>query len=353
MVESRLPRILLVDDEEANLKALERTLREKFEVVLATSASAALEAINRQDFAAVVSDQRMPEMLGSELLSKIAKVKPFITRVILTAHTETNEILDTINRAEIFRFITKPWENQDLIVTIQQAVEHHRLIVQNKELLSQLELKTKGLEQKEKELLALNKNLESLVEKRTLELKLANERLSELAMTDPLTKIMNRRAFSKKLIEEIDRSSRYKHSMVLAMIDVDHFKHFNDTEGHVLGDEALKKIAQVFSGNLRKSDALARYGGEEFIIMMPETKLGSGNEICERLRAAVEAISFQGQQRSAYLTVSIGLCEFPESGEGSEDLIEAADKALYEAKQAGRNRVMTTRHVKQSSFFIT
>ena len=204
-----------------------------------------------------------------------------------------------------------------------------------------------------KELEALNRNLESLVEKRTLELKLANERLSELAMTDPLTKVMNRRAFSKKLIEEIDRSTRYKHSLIIAMIDIDHFKHFNDTEGHVLGDEALKKVAQIFLSNLRKSDSLARYGGEEFIIMMPETKLNSGMEICERLRTAIENHSFQGQERAGYLTVSIGLCEFPESGDNAEDLVKSADKALYEAKQSGRNRVMTNRHVKQSSFFIT
>jgi diguanylate cyclase len=141
--------------------------------------------------------------------------------------------------------------------------------------------------------------------------------------------------------------------MVIAMIDVDHFKHFNDTEGHLLGDEALKKIAQLFSGNLRKSDSLARYGGEEFVVMMPETKLSSGAEICERLRAAIEAHSFQGQNREGFLTVSIGLCEFPEAGDCTDELINAADKALYEAKQSGRNRVMTGHHVKESSFFIS
>ena len=335
----RLARILIVDDELENLKALERTLQTKFECTTVSSSQAALKAVEDTDFAVIVSDQRMPDMKGTELLAQVAKKKPLTTRVILTAHTETGEILEAINRAEIFRYITKPWENQELLITLQQAVDHYDLLSQNQRLIRELE--------------AVNKNLESLVEKRTLELKLANEKLSELAMTDPLTKIMNRRAFSKKLLEEIDRSSRYKHSMVIAMIDVDHFKHFNDTEGHVLGDEALKKIAQLFLGNLRKSDSLARYGGEEFIIMMPETKLASGVEICERLRSAVENHSFQGQQRAGYLTISVGLCEFPESGESSDTLINGADKALYEAKQSGRNRVMTNRHVKQSSFFIT
>lgn len=339
MKSPRLARILIVDDEQENLKALERTLHDKFECVTVSTTQAALKAIEASDFAVVVSDQRMPDMKGTELLAQVAKKKPLTTRVILTAHTDTAELLEAINRAEIFRYIMKPWENQDLILTLQQAADHHNLLSQNQRLIGELEM--------------MNKNLEALVEKRTLELKLANERLSELAMTDPLTKIMNRRAFSKKILEEIDRSTRYKHSMVLAMIDVDHFKHFNDTEGHVLGDEALKKIAQLLLGNLRKSDSLARYGGEEFIIMMPETKLASGIEICERLRSAVESQPFQGQQRSGYLTISIGLCEFPESGDSADALISTADKALYEAKQSGRNRVMTSRHVKQSSFFIT
>lgn len=339
MSNSRLPRILLVDDETENLRALERTLQGKFEVVSVTHSKEALQLVQNQDFSVVVSDQKMPDIKGTSLLAQIASSKPLTTRVILTAHTDISEMLEAINRAEIYRYITKPWENEELLVTLQQAVDFHDLKKRNQELVTELQ--------------NLNKNLESMVEQRTLELKLANDRLAELAMTDSLTKVMNRRAFSKKLLEEIDRSGRYKHSMVVAMIDVDHFKHFNDSEGHLLGDEALKKMAQIFSGNLRKSDSLARYGGEEFVIMMPETKLASGVEICERLRAAVEAHHFQGQQREGFLTVSIGLCEFPVAGDSPEELLGAADKALYEAKQSGRNRVMTGHHVKESSFFIS
>lgn len=334
-----LPRILVVDDEQDNLDAIQRTLHGKFDCLSVTRGAEALKLAKEHRFAVVLSDQRMPDLTGTELLSQIAQIQPLATRVILTAHTDIQDILEAINRAEIYRYLTKPWENHELITTLQQAVQYHELLTQNQNLIQELRL--------------LNKNLESRVEKRTLELKLANDRLAELAMTDPLTKILNRRAFSKKIIEEIDRSSRYKHPLVVAMIDVDHFKHFNDTEGHVLGDEALKKIAQLFLGNLRKSDTLARYGGEEFVIMMPETKLASGVEICERLRSAVESNAFQGQERAGYLTVSIGLCEYPQAGDTAEGLIQAADKALYEAKQSGRNRVMTDRHVKQSSFFIT
>lgn len=332
-------RILLVDDEPENLKALQRTLGEKFHSVAVTSPLEALSLIEKEDFGVVVSDQKMPQMLGVDFLAEVARRNPIVTRVILTAHSEVADILQAINRAEIYRYILKPWENQELVATMQQALERNQLFRENQKLIQELK--------------DLTLNLEKAVEKRTLELKLANERLSELAMTDPLTGLLNKRAFSKKLLEEVDRTSRYHHALTVAMIDVDHFKHFNDTEGHVLGDEALKKIAQILSGNLRKSDSVGRFGGEEFIIMMPETKIQSGLEICERLRSSIEQERFQGREKASYLTISIGLSVFPEAGETAESLINSADSALYEAKQSGRNRVMTYQHVKPTSFFIT
>ncbi len=319
------PRILLVDDEPENLRALERTLRTRFEIVSCTTPADALERAGREDFAVVISDQRMPGMLGTDLLARIAVVKPSITRVILTAYTETREILDAINRAEIYRYITKPWDNNELVAIIHQAAEHHRLLRENRELIGKLE--------------GMNKHLETLVEQRTAELQRANLKLSELAMTDPLTKVLNRRAFFSRFHEEIERANRYERAGVVVMIDIDHFKSFNDMEGHVYGDEALKKISQVFISNLRKTDVLGRYGGEEFIVLMPETKMANALEICERLRGTVERSPLQGHAGNAYLTVSMGLAAYPRQGESPEELVNAADKALYLAKGNGRNRV--------------
>lgn len=326
------PRILLVDDEIENLKALERTLRARFDTRAVTTPQEALELATREDFAVVVSDQRMPGMLGTELLERIAAVKPLVTRVILTAFTETREILDAINRAHIFRYVTKPWDNEELVAVIQQAAENYRLRRENEELIQ-------ALTQKEQALTKLNQELESLVEKRTAELRAANDKLSELAMTDPLTKILNRRAFFTRFGEEIERARRYGRQGVIAMIDVDHFKVFNDMEGHVCGDEALRKVASVFAGNLRKTDVLARYGGEEFIVLMPETKMANALETCERLRSTIERTAFQGNGKAAYLTVSIGIAVYPGEGSTPEDLVKRADAALYAAKDNGRNRV--------------
>jgi diguanylate cyclase (GGDEF)-like protein len=333
------PRILIVDDEPENLRALERTLRSKFEVVSCSSPQEALERVQDGEFSVMISDQRMPGMLGTELLQRVAQAKPLITRVILTAFTDTREMLDAINRAEIFRYITKPWDNDELATVVHQAYEHHHLKKENYNLIQTLEDRNRILSEKELALTKLNQDLESLVEQRTVELRLANEKLSELAMTDPLTKILNRRGFFLKFNEEIERSSRYKHAISIAMVDVDHFKSFNDMEGHVFGDEALKKVASILISKLRKTDVLARYGGEEFVLMMPETNIQSAAEICERLRASVEATTFQGQNGAAYLTISIGIAAYPGQGETTQELIKAADGALYQAKEFGRNRV--------------
>jgi len=327
MAVDAVARILLVDDEAENLRALERTLRDRFELVSVSEPYQALQEIERCDFAVVVSDQRMPGMQGTELLARIGAKKPLISLIILTAYTETQEILEAINRAEIYRYVVKPWDNRELISTIQQAVDHHRLLKRNQELIQ-------NLREKEQE-------LERLVESRTAQLREANEKLNELAMTDPLTKVLNRRAMFQKMEEEIERSKRYRHPLAAAMIDVDHFKLFNDREGHLCGDEALRRIAQAFSSSIRRTDILCRYGGEEFLLMMPETSMDAAVEICERLRVAIEKMEFQGQKNSSCcFTISVGVSGFYKDGGTAESLIQAADRALYEAKQSGRNRVV-------------
>ncbi|MBI4405517.1 MAG: diguanylate cyclase [Deltaproteobacteria bacterium] len=332
-------KVLVVDDEVENVKALERTLRGQFEVTCCISAKEAFTRVQKEDFLVVISDQRMPEMLGTDLLAQIASTRPLTTRVILTGYTETREILDAINRAHIYRYVTKPWDNLELISVVQQAAEYSRLKRQNNRLIRELEIKNQNLLAKEQDLTTLNQNLEKIVSQKTTELRHANEKLSELAMTDPLTGIMNRRAFFGRFEIEIERSKRYVHSLAVAMIDVDHFKPFNDREGHLLGDEALRKVAQLLSSSIRKTDLLCRYGGEEFALFMPETEVGKGYEICERLRLAVVNNKFQGRNSQVCLTISIGLAGFPLDGTNSNQLIEAADKALYSAKQSGRNKV--------------
>lgn len=320
------PRILLVDDEVSNLQALERTLRADFDVVCHEDPRQALAALESEEFSAIISDLRMPQMQGTELLEHAARIRPLTTRLVLTAHTESQTILEAINRAQIYRYITKPWDNLDLVATLRQACERYALRRENERLLEKLR--------------EANRTLEAQVAERTEELSQANQRLSELAMTDSLTRVANRRALLARFQDEIDRAERYARPITIALYDVDHFKVFNDMEGHLCGDEALKKIAAVMASNLRKTDFLARYGGEEFIVLMPETSLAAGNEIAVRLRTAVENTVFRGKTEQAYLTVSAGLAAFPKHGQTSKALFEAADQALYLAKDQGRNRIV-------------
>ncbi|WP_298273104.1 diguanylate cyclase [Geobacter sp.] len=162
------------------------------------------------------------------------------------------------------------------------------------------------------------------------------------AFTDPLTGLFNLRQFWLSLDHELARSRRYRRPCSLVMIDIDHFKQYNDRHGHLKGDEVLREAASVFRGSVRTSDIAARYGGEEFMVIMPETDRGLALIAGEKLRRAVAEYPFplQESQPGGRLTVSIGIATFPEDAADSRGLVDAADRALYRAKEGGRNRVV-------------
>jgi diguanylate cyclase (GGDEF)-like protein len=173
------------------------------------------------------------------------------------------------------------------------------------------------------------------------------EDAERLSLIDELTSLYNRRHFRDALRREIDRVERTGWKMALAMIDIDHFKVYNDTHGHPKGDEVLKKIAQILQDNVRSTDIVCRYGGEEFTVILPETGYQSGLprekalQVVERLRTAVEEFQFDGQdtQPGHNLTISAGLAIYSEEANTAEELIALADKRLFKAKEAGRNCV--------------
>jgi len=165
----------------------------------------------------------------------------------------------------------------------------------------------------------------------------------KMATTDGLTGLKNHRAFQERLTEEIERYKRYNHPFSLLFVDIDHFKDFNDAFGHQSGDEVLKQIARIMTGTIRENDLAARYGGEEFAIILPETTLDSATVTAERLRKNVEAHTFRFNDEPWNVTVSVGIACFPDDGISREEIIEAADKALYFAKRSGRNKVCTYR----------
>jgi diguanylate cyclase (GGDEF)-like protein len=164
--------------------------------------------------------------------------------------------------------------------------------------------------------------------------------LTEQALTDALTGLPNRYAFDMALAREAARALRNKSSLVLAVIDVDHFKSINDRYGHHIGDQVLREVAKILGGQLRTADIVSRWGGEEFAILLPDLDLVSAKVIVERLRELIAQHSFNyGKARELSLTVSIGLAAVPNDGEPSKAFARA-DRALYAAKDSGRNRTV-------------
>ncbi len=165
------------------------------------------------------------------------------------------------------------------------------------------------------------------------------EELEKLSVTDGLTGLFNREHLMVTLTMEIARADRQEEAFTILMIDLDHFKKYNDSYGHLAGDEVLSKMGTVFTDCIREVDYAARYGGEEFLIMLPQTALPGAVEVAERIRKRM-AEETQSDEREVSLTLSIGVAEYPKHGDTTQALIAAADAALYQAKRRGRNRVV-------------
>ncbi|HUO26612.1 MAG TPA: diguanylate cyclase [Candidatus Aquilonibacter sp.] len=163
------------------------------------------------------------------------------------------------------------------------------------------------------------------------------ERVKQLAYLDGLTGIFNRRFFELRIMEEIERARRYGTGMALIMADIDQFKRLNDEFGHLLGDEVLRQVSSLFHQQLRKIDVVCRYGGEEFAILLTQTGAEQALNVAEKLRRTVESWQFPGVPST--VTISAGTAAFPEHGFTRDELVSAADRGLYAAKQTGRNRV--------------
>ncbi|MDZ7262932.1 MAG: sensor domain-containing diguanylate cyclase [candidate division KSB1 bacterium] len=165
----------------------------------------------------------------------------------------------------------------------------------------------------------------------------------ELSITDDLTGLYNRRYFNQRFDREVQRAKRYNRPLTVMMVDIDYFKYYNDLNGHLLGDEVLKKVATVLESNLRKADIVARYGGEEFVILLPEIDKIHADQVAEKLRRTVEVKTFPKEQYqpNKNLTISLGLATLPTDSTNAKELLEFADQALYQAKAEGRNRVVS------------
>ena len=176
------------------------------------------------------------------------------------------------------------------------------------------------------------------------------ELTKRLAITDELTSLYNHRHFVNLYKEEMSRAKRYNRSLSVMLIDIDNFKHYNDTNGHLKGNDVLKEVSEIMGKNIRDLDLLARYGGEEFSVILPETDIKKAYQCAGRIRKAIEKHRFYGEKKQPLgtLTASIGISTYPEDAKSEKTLLDRADMALYQAKAQGRNKAVSYGSLKQS-----
>lgn len=305
-------KILVVDDIPVNIQLMQKYLSPAgYEILVARNGEEALVQVENGRPDLVLLDVMMPKMDGFEtcrILKSNDKTK-YIPIIMVTA---LNEIEDKVKGIEAGAddFITKPFNKLELLARTKSLLRIKRLHDQLQEKVFQLEQ--------------------------------AKERLRELAVKDGLTGLYNHRYFKRFLTQEINRANRHKSQVSLIMMDIDHFKNYNDTHGHLAGDEVLRNVAKLMTENIRSIDVAARYGGEEFVIVLPQTNKNAAKIVAEKLRTLVGNQKFQSEdtQPNGKITISMGVATFPENATDIEELIHQADQRLYHAKSLGRNCVV-------------
>jgi diguanylate cyclase (GGDEF)-like protein len=339
--------ILIVDDEESNRKVMASVLKDHYHVLETADGVAALELVKSMDdpeqISMVISDQRMPNMTGVELFEQLSGIIPKTVRIIVTGFIDVESIIDSVNKAHIYKFILKPFERVEFLWTAKRAVETFEL---------------------QKELDDHLKSLEQRVEERTCELATKNEelqqaylKLEEVSLTDQLTGLKNRRFLLKYLQSDIDQTLRkYKDwlhqgsgdkpanaSLVFFIIDLDHFKSVNDNYGHAAGDAVLKDIKPLLEQVFRSSDYLIRWGGEEFLVVARGTNIEDAPQMSQRLCDIIAAHDFViDDNLTLKKTCSIGFAGYPFTPAapdtvGWEQVVSIADEALYAVKKSSRD----------------
>jgi len=309
-------RILVVDDDPAALQLLARQLRDAgYEVTTAANGREALELDRATAPQMVITDWMMPEMDGLELCRRMREYDGggFVYVIVLTASSDKTRVIEALD-AGADDFLTKPYSRAELLARVRAGERIVRLEA--------------SLAERSREVARYNAQLAA-----------ASEKLRAMATTDELTGLGNRRLAFARLSEHWSLAVRHGEPLSCILIDIDHFKRFNDRFGHAVGDMVLKATADVLRRCCRAEEVACRVGGEEFMIVCPRSAAAAAHNAAERIRAAVEANTICAGEQELAVTVSAGVAQRSEQMRSPEELFKAADGALYAAKEAGRNRV--------------
>lgn len=291
--------ILIVEDDDAIRSSLHECLtKSDYKVFSAPSAEEAFEIIKSGTIQIVITDILLPGKDGLQLTSQI-KQNYDIDVIVMTGYSEDYSYEEAIHKGAS-DLVFKPFRFEELILRLKRVLKERRLTKERNRILSKLE---------------------------------------NLAITDGLTKLYNLRHFYHLLEIEIDRCRRYGHPLALLLLDIDKFKMYNDTYGHLEGDKVLVRIGQIIQSCLRTMDSAFRYGGEEFTVILPETTAQEANNVAHRIKTAVEFENFFPEPENVVtVTISIGVTEYYNK-ESLSAFIKRADQAMYRSKEKGRNAI--------------
>ncbi|MBD2256480.1 PleD family two-component system response regulator [Pseudanabaena sp. FACHB-2040] len=290
--------ILVVDDAPMNLQIVGSMLDETgYATTFANNGSQAISRFKAAQPDLVLLDLMMPGVDGLEVCSALKATYPEIPIIFLTASHESEHLLQAFEQGAA-DYVTKPFSKPELLA----RVKTHLML------------------------------------KHTFsELRTALVEMERLAKTDGLTGLLNRRYLFEAATQELSRAQRYGRAFSVLMVDIDHFKRINDTYGHPVGDVVIQTVASVLTEALREVDLIGRYGGEEFSIILPETPLQKATEVAERIREMINSLPIPAGSENLHITVSTGISGCEGGVQSIDEIFHQADKALYQAKSAGRN----------------
>jgi two-component system cell cycle response regulator len=283
--------VLLIEDKKESADFISNTLKQNnYSVWITRDVKEAMELLHQRKFAVVLTEMRISSLSGRALIREIKKVNPYTSIVVVTPYNLISEAIGTMEEGA-FGYVTKPFNASEIRIVLEHAFEEYCLRNQ------------------------------------------AGEKTyyHQLSLVDGLTGLYNHRHLYDVLNKELRKLSQHPRHLSLMMMDIDNFKKYNDTYGHQAGDVLLKDLSAMLNRSIRSQDMAFRYGGEEFVVYFPDTQKQNAVMIAERVVNLARL--------HLPTTISAGVASFPVDADNPEELISRADKALYEAKEAGKDRV--------------
>jgi len=324
-------RIVVIDDETSLLELLSEFLRDQgHEVVLAETGAKGLDLYTAEIPDLVMIDLMLPDLSGFDVLKHISSRDDETALIVISGVGSTDNVIEAL-RAGAWDFLVKPFANLELVRhAVDQGLEKVRLKRENRLYREHLEEEVQRRTEELRQEILTRKRVEE-------ELRRSELRYRELSLTDELTGLYNARHFFRQAQAEVERSQRYGSPLSLCVMDIDHFKLYNDSYGHLSGDAVLSELGRIIRRLIREADSAYRYGGEEFIIILPETPREEAARVAERIRCVFhEHAFFPVEDTEVHVSISVGVTGYV-PGESVADLVGRADRNMYAAKKCGRN----------------